>query len=220
MSFGILFVDEIRGFIKSKVMIALWIGFPLFSMLMHFIQPDTEDIPLSILTGLFVASIGGLLAAVILSTSIVNEKNAKVYDLYLIRPVKRWHLILSKYLAVYLCLTIATFISLGIGLLIDYFSIGLPSSTIIVETLESLAISLAAMSISSAAGILIGIIVNNVALAAILSIYLGQQISLVAVLPGILFDSINGLYFSIGVGVGLTIVILIVEIVVFNKKQF
>ncbi|TFF88594.1 MAG: hypothetical protein EU548_08670, partial [Promethearchaeota archaeon] len=68
-------------------MITLWIGFPILSILMHFIQPDTEGIPISVFTGLIVASIGGLLSAVMLSTTIVNEKNARVYDLYLIRPV-------------------------------------------------------------------------------------------------------------------------------------
>lgn len=220
MSFFLLFWDEIRGFIKSKVMIALWIGLPLLSIIMHFIQPDTEGIPISIFTGLIVASIGGLLAAVMLSTTMVNELNARVYDLYLIRPVKRWHLIIAKYLAVFLCLTIATFLSLGVGLLIDHFTIGLPPDTVISDTFESLAVSLAAMSISCAAGILIGILVNSIALAAILSIYLGQQLSLVAVLPGIFFETINPLYFSIGIGVAVTILILIVEIIVFNKKQF
>ena len=220
MSFFLLFWDEIRGFIKSKVMITLWIGLPLLSIIMHFIQPNTEGMPISIFTGLLVASIGGLLAAVMLSTTMVNELNARVYDLYLIRPVKRWHLIIAKYLAVFLCLTVATFLSLAVGLLIDNFTVGLPADTIIKDTLGSLAVSLAAMSISSAAGILIGILVNSVALAAILSIYLGQQLSLVAVLPGIFFETINPIWFSIGIGVAVTAVILIIEIIVFNKKQF
>lgn len=220
MSFFLLFWDEIRGFIKSKVMIALWIGLPLLSIIMHFIQPNTEGMPISIFTGLLVASIGGLLAAVMLSTTMVNELNARVYDLYLIRPVKRWHLIIAKYLAVFLCLTVATFLSLAVGLLIDHFTIGLPPDTIIKDTLGSLAVSLAAMAISSAAGILIGILVNSVALAAILSIYLGQQLSLVAVLPGIFFETINPIWFSIGIGVAVSAIILIVEIIVFNKKQF
>ncbi|MHA1188745.1 MAG: hypothetical protein ACTSSK_18175 [Candidatus Heimdallarchaeota archaeon] len=95
-SFGILLWDEIRGFVKSKVMIALWVGMPILSIIMHFLQPDTEGIPISIFTGLLAASIGGLLAAVMLSVTMVNELGANVYDLYLIRPVKRWHLIVSN----------------------------------------------------------------------------------------------------------------------------
>ena len=222
-SFGILLWDEIRGFVKSKVMIALWVGMPLLSIIMHFLQPDTEGIPISIFTGLLAASIGGLLAAVMLSVTMVNELGANVYDLYLIRPVKRWHLIVSKYLAVILCLTIATLLSLGIGLLIDTLTIGLPASSVILDTIKSLAISLAAMSISSAAGILIGMLVKSVSLAAVLSIYLGQQLSLISVLPSIFLkfnNAYSSLILTIGIGLALTIIIMIAEIIVFNKKQF
>ncbi|MFW9923941.1 MAG: hypothetical protein ACFFDW_11710 [Candidatus Thorarchaeota archaeon] len=220
MSLALLFWDELRGFIKSKVMFALWIGMPLIAILMHFIQPDADGLPVTILTGLLVASIGGLLAAVMLSTTIVNELNSKVYDLYLIRPVKRANILLAKYFAVFLSLTIAAFLSFAIGLLIDIFTIGLPPNVIIIDTLESLSISLAAMSISCAAGIFIGILVKSVPLAAILSIYLGEQLSVVAVLPGIFLTEINPLIFSISIGVGLTLIIILAEILVFRKKQF
>ena len=135
MSFAILFWDELRGFVKSKIMFALWIGMPLLAILMHFIQPDTEGMPISVLTGLLISAMGGALAAVLLSTSIVNESNAKVYDLYLIRPVKRHNILLAKYFAVILNLCIATFLSLGIGLLIDRFTIGLPTEQIFIATL-------------------------------------------------------------------------------------
>ena len=150
----------------------------------------------------------------------VNELNSSVYDLYLIRPVKRWHILVTKYLAVFLCLAIASLLSLGVGLLIDYFTAGLPPTTLILETLESFVVTLSAMSISCVAGIFIGILVKSVALAAILSIYLGQQLSVAAILPGVFFETINPLYFSIGIGVALTAIILVAEIIVFNKKQF
>ncbi|MBN1330160.1 MAG: hypothetical protein JXA54_11860 [Candidatus Heimdallarchaeota archaeon] len=220
MSFSILFWDEIRGFIKSKIMIALWVGMPVLSIILHFIQPEAEGMSVTILTSLLLASIGGLLAAVMLSTSIVNERTTKVYDLFLIRPVKRWHLLVTKYLAVFLCLSIASILSIALGIIIDYATIGLPATAIVLEALNSLAVALAAMSISCVIGILIGILVNSVALAAILSIYLGEQLSVIAVLPSILLPNINPALFSIGIGLGITIAIMIIEIVIFNKKQF
>ncbi|HUT82685.1 MAG TPA: hypothetical protein VMZ29_15930 [Candidatus Bathyarchaeia archaeon] len=220
MSFGILFWDEIRGFIKSKIMITLWVGMPVLSIILHFIQPNAEGMPVTILTSLLLASIGGLLAAVMLSTTIVNERNAKVYDLFLIRPVKRWHLLLTKYLAVFLCLLIASILSIVLGIIIDYATIGLSATAIILEALKSLAIALAAMSISCAIGILIGILVNSVALAAILSIYLGEQLSVLAVLPSVLLENINPALFSIGIGLGITVIVIIIEIAIFNRKQF
>ena len=224
MSFRLLFIDEIKGFIKSKAMLAIWIGFPLMTILTHFIQPEAEDMPVSILTGLLIASIGGLLGAVMLSTTIVNELNNNVYDLFLIRPVKRRDIILSKYFAVYLNLLLASIVSFAIGILIDRFTIGLPPQSILIDTTISLVSSIAAMSIACAAGILIGILVKSVALAAILAIYLGEQVSLVAlfpaIIPGLLKTNIDSLIFALSVGIGLTILILLGEIYVFKKKQF
>lgn len=127
MSFKLLFKDELRGFYKSNVMLVLWIGMPIFALLMNYLNPDTEGISLSILIGLVIASISGTLAAVMLSTSIVGEINRKVYDLFLIRPVKRSHIILAKFCAVYLCLIIATMLSLGVGFVIDQIANNTPS---------------------------------------------------------------------------------------------
>ncbi len=219
-SFFLLLGDEFRGFLKSRVMIALWVGMPVLAIILHFIQPDTEGIPLTLFTGLFIASIGGLLGAVMLSTSLVSELNANVYDLFLIRPVKRWHILFSKYVAVFLSITLASIFSFAIGLIIDALSIGVPAGPAILEVLESLAISLAAISISCVMGILIGILVKSVALAAILALYLGQQLSVVAILPGIFLESIEPLPISLGIGAAVTIIVLIVEIYIFNKKQF
>jgi ABC-2 type transport system permease protein len=216
----LLLGDEIRGFIKSRIMIALWIGMPVLMILLHFIQPNTEGIPLTLFSGIIIASLGGLLAAVILSTSLVNELNANVYDLFLIRPVKRWNILLAKYLAVIICLTVATILSFTVGLIIDSFTIGIPDKAVMLQFLESIVMSLAAMSISCVMGILIGLLVKSVALAAILAIYLGQQLSVVAVLPSVFLLNVSSYVFSVGIGLTVTILVLLVDIVIFSKKQF
>ena len=93
MSFLLLFTDELRGFYKSKVMIFLWIGLPLMTILLHLWSPNTgENIPFTALSAIIVSSVGGTLAAVMLTVSIINEKTQHVYDLFLIRPLKRWNL--------------------------------------------------------------------------------------------------------------------------------
>ena len=107
----ILLWDEFKGFVKSKIMIALWIGLPVLSIVMYVLSPEGEIFPISLFVGLFVASIGGLLAAVMLSSAMVNELNANVYELYLIRPVKRWQIIMAKYIAVMISLIIASLLS-------------------------------------------------------------------------------------------------------------
>ncbi len=220
MSFGILFWDEIRGFIKSKIMFALWIGLPLLSLLMHFIQPDTEGISVTIFTSLLLASFGGLLVAVMLSTSIVNDRNSKAFDLFLIRPVKRWHLIISKFVAVFLCVTIASLLSIIIGIIIDYATLSIPITQIIIEAMKSLAIALVAMTIAGSLGILLGILINSVALAAILAFYLGEQLSALVVMPSFFITTFDPTWLSVGIGLAISAILLIVDVIIFNKKQF
>jgi ABC-2 type transport system permease protein len=219
MSLGLLYLDEMKGFYKSKVMIVLWVGLPFLSFLLQFIQPDLEGLPVSSLVAIVISSIGGTLSSVMLSTSITSERNRNVYDLFLIRPVKRYEILLSKYLAVFTCLIIAALFSLGLGLLIDAFTIETPVSDLIQNNLESLSISLAGISISCSIGIFFGIRVNSIPVAAILSVYLGNQISMLIILPSIMIEGLDPLIYSGIVGISVTLITLIISIVVFNKKQ-
>jgi ABC-2 type transport system permease protein len=220
MSLWLLFKDEMKGFYKSKVMLVLWFGMPILSILFHYFQPDTEGLPLSSLVALLISSLGGILASLILRTAIVNEKNRNVYELFLIRPVKRRNLLLAKFLAVYFCLIIATIIAVISGLVIDWFTIGIPTEIVLKDIFESLSISLSAMAISCSVGVFIGILVSSVALAAILSIYVGNQLSLALMLPTLFFEQLNPLIYSPTLGIAITIGILLTTIIIFNKKQF
>ena len=219
MSLGLLFQDEFKGYYQSKIIILLWIGLPLISLLVHFI-PSNEEIPIASLAALIVASVGGTLAGVMISTTIVNEMNKNVYSLFLVRPVKRYNLLLAKFLAVYTCIVIATGLSVTSGLIIDILMKGMPQQVLLEETIESVAISLAAMGIATSAGLLIGSNTKSVAVAAILSIYLGNQLSMVSVLPGIfLRDWIHPILFSAVIGIAISATFLIIAIILFNKKQ-
>ncbi|MCE7739997.1 MAG: ABC-2 transporter permease [Candidatus Heimdallarchaeota archaeon] len=222
-SLFILLWDEFRGFAKSKTMIAMWIGMPLVVIVMHLLNPVQGDFPMTLFSGIIIASIGGLLAAVILSSTMANEINANVYALFLIRPVKRWHIVIAKYLAFMFSLTIASLLSFTSGIIVDLIRSSLPSAIfkeLIRYSFENLLISLSAMSIACAAGLVIGMLVKSVAMAVILSIYLGQQLSVIAILPGYFLNNIDPLIFSIGVGLAATVIILALGIFVFNKKQF
>ena len=219
MSLGLLYLDEFKGYFQSKIIIILWIGLPLISLLVHFI-PSNEEIPIATLAALIVASVGGTLSSVMISTTIVNEMNRDVYSLFLVRPVKRYDLLLAKFLAVYTCIVIATLLSVTSGLILDIITKGMPQQVLLEETLESIAISLAAMGIATSAGLLIGSNTNSVAVAAILSIYLGNQLSMVSILPGIFLRAwVNPIIFSILLGVPITAAFLIISIMLFNKKQ-
>jgi len=202
------------------VMIVLWVGLPLLSLLFHYIVPDTEGIPISSIVAIVLSSIGGTLASAMLSTSIASEKMRHVYDLYLIRPVKRTNILLAKYFSVYLCLIIATGISLTLGLILDQIFIGNLPDYVLNQTLESLAISMAAMAISCSIGIFFGIIVSSVPVATILSVYIGNQISAISILPTLFLDFIDPIIFSLLVGSIAAVIMLTVSSILFSRKQF
>jgi ABC-2 type transport system permease protein len=220
MSLKLLFFDELRGYAKSKVMVVLWVGLPLLAFVIQFINPgDYEGMPVSFLVSLVVSSIGGTLSAIMLSTSIVSEKNRHVYELFLIRPVRRSSLILAKYLAVYLCLVIAVSISLSVGLIIDLIRGDLVENFLKI-TLESLLVGISSMSITCSIGIFFGVLVSSVPVAAILSVYLGSQLSSLILLPTFYIDALNPVIFALSLGISLTGIILLVDTVLFNRQQF
>ncbi|MHA1350882.1 MAG: ABC-2 transporter permease [Promethearchaeota archaeon] len=220
MSLKILFVDELKGFYKSKVMIVLWVGLPLLSLLFHYIVPDTEGIPISSIVAIILSSIGGTLGSAMLSTSIASEKMRHVYDLFLIRPVKRTSILLAKFFSVYLCLIIATGISLTLGLILDQIFIGNLPEFVLNQTIESLTISIAAMAISCSIGIFFGIIVSSVPVATILSVYIGNQISAISILPTLFLNFIDPIIFSLLVGSIAVVIMLTVSSILFSRKQF
>jgi ABC-type Na+ efflux pump permease subunit len=96
MSLPLLLVDELRGFYKSNAMVFLWIGLPIISILFRFLSSSTgQAIPFAVISSIVVSSLGGTLASVMLAVSIINEKNRHVYELFLIRPVKRRNIIIA-----------------------------------------------------------------------------------------------------------------------------
>jgi len=220
MSLMLLFIDELKGYAKSRVMIVLWFGLPLLSFLIQFINPnELEGMPISFLVALVVSSIGGTLSVIMLSTTIVSEKNRHVYELFLIRPVRRSSLILAKFLAVYLCLVIAVSISLTIGLIIDAFTGDLIENYLNI-TFESLIIGISSMAITCSIGILFGVLVSSVPVAAILSVYLGSQLSSLIILPTFFIPGLDTQMLALTLGITLTTIIMGINIILFNRMQF
>ena len=220
MSLRLLFFDELRGYAKSKIMIVLWLGLPLLAFLIQFINPsELEGMPVSFLVSLVVSSIGGTLSSIMLSTSIVSEKNRHVYELFLIRPVKRSSIIVAKYLAVYSCLVIAVSISLIVGLIIDSITGELAESFLNI-TFESLFIGISSISITCSIGIFFGVLVSSVPAAAILSVYLGSQLSSIILLPTFFIQALNPVLVALSLGIIITCIIMSLNVVLFSRQQF
>jgi ABC-2 type transport system permease protein len=220
MNLLLLFVDELMGFYKSKVMISLWIGLPLVSILFHFLSSSTgPPIPFTVVSAIVVSSLAGTLASVMLAVSIINEKNRHVYELFLIRPLKRRNIIIAKFLSVYVCIAVAAILAIILGMVADYLTTGTLSEAVLSNTFQSLSISLSMMATSCAAGVLIGVVSPSVLVGAILVIYGGNQISALPLLPSIL-NLTNPTLFTISLGALMSIILLILAISIFDRKQF
>jgi len=217
MSLAILFADELNGFYRSKVMLFLWAGLPGLAAVLYGISPDTGSIPFSSFTAMLVGSIGGMISAAMLAVGIINEREKHVYDLFVIRPVKRRNIVLSKFLAVYLCIVVAGFIALMLGIGVDYVNSDLPPDEVLSANLPGIVIMVAMMAISCSAGVLIGIFSPSVLVGVILVMYGANQLSAIAIVP-VLTSSSND-YFPLIPGVAVTAVLLLLSVLVFERKQ-
>ena len=221
MQLGLLFVDELRGFYKSKVMIFLWIGLPVIALLFRYISSISsgQSLPFTLISALVVSSIGGTLASVMLTVFLINEKNRHVYDLFLIRPLKRRDIILSKFFSVYVCVAIASLIAVLAGITVDFASTGALSTTILSDAGQSLATSLSMIAVACSAGVIIGVASPSVLVGAILVIYGGNQISVIPLVPTLL-NIQNAALFTIGLAGAVAAALLGGAILLFEKKQF
>jgi ABC-2 type transport system permease protein len=221
MKLTMLYTDELQGFYKSKVMIILWVGLPIIAILFRFVQTSISNsaISFTVISSLVVSSLAGTLAAVMLTVSIINEKNRHVYELFLIRPIKRRDIILAKFLSVYTCVAIASVIAVVVGVAADWILTGAIPASILKNTAQSLAISLSMIAVSCSAGVFIGIVSPSVLVGAILVIYGGNQISVISLIPTLLNIG-NAEAFTIVLAAAVTAALLISAVTLFNRKQF
>ncbi len=221
MKLPLLYMDELRGFYKSKVMLFLWIGLPIISILFRFVEYTNtgQTISFTVISALVISSLAGTLAAVMLTISVINEKNRHVYELFLIRPLKRREIILAKFLSVYTCVAIASFIAVFFGMGTDYLTTGALSTEVLNNLGQSLAVSLSMVAVACSVGVLIGVAAPSVLVGAILVIYGGNQISVIPLVPTLLNIS-DATLFTIGLAALITVLILVVAVGLFDRKQF
>jgi len=216
MSLPLLFVDELRGFYKSKVMLFLWVGMPVFGLLVHLLAQGEQEMPVSVLTAILVSTISGTLASAMLVVSVLNERERHVFDLFVVRPVKRRDLLLAKFFAVYVCVVTAAMIAVGVGAAIDYLDASMPMDVVLKGVGESLVMSFAMLAVTASAGVLIGIAAPSMLVGVILVIYGGNQMSAVV---GLLGFYIGNDVLTIGLGVIIAVMLLTITIRVFDRKQ-
>ncbi len=218
MNFRLLYRDEFAGFARSKVMMLLWIGLPLLTMILRFAQPNTGEIPLVLFIALLMSSIAGTLSAVLLATTVTSERNRGVYDLFLVRRATRSELLLAKFFASFTALFAAVILSVLLGVVVEAVT-GSLSADVARRSGESLVVSIAGMAVACSVGLLLGTVFDSVALSAIFAVYLGNQLSGLIVLPAVLIESVDPLLYGAAAGTILPFIILSVALRVFNGKS-
>ena len=183
MSLWLLFKDELNGFYRSKVMLALWVGLPVMTLLLYFLMDDLEGMPVTTFTSLLVSSIGGLLTSVLIVVNILNEKEKKVYDLFLVRSIRRENLLLAKFAAVFLCVMVASFIAIFLAAVLDGVANGYDVHEMLVLIKDPLLITVSLMAINCSAGVLIGVFSPSVLVGVLLVLFGSNQLSSLILLP-------------------------------------
>jgi len=217
MSLWLLFKDELNGFYRSKVMLALWVGLPAMALLLYFLVDDIEGMPITVFTGLLVSSIGGLLTSVLIVVNILNEKEKKVYDLFLTRPIRRENLLLAKFAAVFLCVMVASFIAISLAAVLDSAKQGNDVQEILMSMKDSLIITVSIMAINCSAGVLIGVFSPSVLVGVLLVLFGSNQLSSLVLLPMI---TGWGEMWMVGVAaVGISALLLFGAAILFRRKE-
>lgn len=186
----VLMQDELMGFAKSKVMLVLWIALPVLAIAAYILLPSEltnargrAGLSATAFVGLLLSSAAGLVSALMVAVDIVSERNRKVYDLFVIRPIRRETIIIAKFLGVFVCVTVACVISLALGLGVDAIR-GRPlSAAVLQDALRSMLSLIGVVAMSSSIGVVFGVMSRSILVAVILIVYVGQNLTIIPMLP-------------------------------------
>ena len=228
-SFTLLFKDELYGFARSGVMITLFILLPILAIPTYLLMVKSgEASPFYMVFGkrsildmvaLLVSNLGAQITALVLTVNIINEKQNKVYDIFVIRPIRRANILLTKFFSVFLSVSIACLLAIMVGVVFELIRGVDLSPGLIYKTLESFVLSFGIIGTFSAIGILFGIMADSIIVGVILVLFIGGNAPYLPMLPGMLGMS-NSALWSLIFGIITTAGILLIAISIFNKKQF
>jgi ABC-2 type transport system permease protein len=219
--------DELVGFAKSKVMLVLWLVMPAIGFIGFLLLRDTPKfdtgngrIPAVAFMSFLESNIAGTVAALMVGVDIVSERNRNVFTLYVIRPIRREAIVWAKFIAVCLCVIIACTIALLIGLGFDAFE-GRPiTGTVLYDTLKALTSMIQVIALACAGGALFGVLARSVLVAVVLVLYVGQNFTLLPLLPSYFGVMKEQFWLIMGVSTALVIGVVWLAGIAFRRSQF
>lgn len=183
--------DELVGFARSRVMLAMWVVLPVCALVGYLALPGDAlldsgfgaDLSATAFMGLLLSSLAGTVAAVMVAADIVSERNRNVYELFLIRPIRPEAIIWAKFTAVFGCVAVACVISLGLGLALDRVQGATLGATELRDVGRVLTSLLGVVGLSAAVGVFFGVVSRSIVIAVVLVLYIGQNLAIVPMLP-------------------------------------
>lgn len=222
----LLIKDELWGFAKSKVMIVLWCVLPTIATLGYLVISNTElkgsmgnMLSATAFMSLIISNIAGTIASLMVAVEIVGEKNRKVYELFIIRPIPRRAIILAKFISVFGCVTVACIISLAVGITVDWARGDALTGPQIFDAFKSTVALTGAIALSAAVGVFFGVVSRTI-LVAVLLILFCPNLAIVPMLPmyfGILPDSF---WLMMAISAGLVALVLFTSVKLFKRNEF
>jgi len=218
LSLALLFYDELKGFYKSKAMISLWMLFIIFTIVGYFGQKLLGEglLPGTTIASILISSLGGVITSIVITVSIIHEKEQKVYDLFMIRPVKRWYFLVAKFFSVYICVIVAVIISLLVGVLIDYIELGMILPGVTNDLISTTSI----MAVACGFGIFIGVLSPSILLAVLIALFFGQFVNLLPVILISFIEFDNMLLVASIFAIAIAAILMVISMFVFERKQF
>lgn len=187
----LLLRDELVGFAKSKVMLVMWVVLPVLTMAGYLLLPDAligasgasrQALSATAFIAFLMSSLAGTVAALMVAVDLVSERNRKVYELFVIRPIPRAAIVWAKFLAVFACVSIACVCSLLAGLIVDWMR-GSVSGTELEDLVKPLVSLIGVIAVSTGIGVVFGTLSKSILAAVILILYLGQNLAIIPMLP-------------------------------------
>jgi len=216
--------DELIGFAKSKVMLVLWVVLPLIAMAGYLLLPEEitnargmGGLSATAFVGFLMSSVAGTVAALMVAVDIVSERNRKVYELFAIRPIRREVIILAKFLAVFACVTVACVVSLGLGIAVD--AIRGNATQFDYDFVKSLLSLIGVVAMSCGVGVVFGVMSRTILVAVILILYVGQNLTIVPMLPVYLGWLPNQFWLVMLITAALTGLLVLAACVMFRRAE-
>ncbi len=224
----ILVRDELIGYAKSKVMLVLWFLIPAIAIIGYLVLPDSVrsgfGVPFEVSATMYMSTltstIAGMIAAIMVAVDIVSERNRKVYELFVIRPMRRETIMWSKFLAVFACVAVACMIAVGAGLAVDAVRGDAPGGQLLADLAESFATLGGVIALSAATGVFFGVLSkSSIVAAVILAFQLVQFFQVLPLLPGFLGVLPDQFWIVILISLGLAALLVHAAAVMFRRAE-